>query len=144
MLCQTLLLAISHSCNLLIYCMSNPAFRKKLYVRILQKQPSISSISNTPTIALHNLSQRIGYREAISKNHSLTTSLKLQPTLRHSLRTRGPTTTTKGQFCFRTLQESNRPLHLNVEYKASRAGSITTRAKMLDPEMPMLRRHNSV
>ena len=144
LLCQTLLMATSHSCNLLVYCMSNPAFRRKLYIRILRKQGSISSISNTPTVALHNLSQRrIGSRGPMSKDDSSTISLKSQPKLRHSLSTRVRTTNEKRQFCSNTLQESDRPLHLNVEYKASRAASITTREAMLHPEMPMLRRYNS-
>ena len=145
MLCQNLLLATSHSCNLLVYCLSNPAFRKKLYVKLMRKQSSDSSFSNSPTVALHNLSQRRGYRGTLLNNatsSTMSTSSKPSAKLRHSLSVRVTTRNSIRHFYSKASRSSNQPLI--AEYKESRTNSIATRTTMIHREIPLLRRNNSI
>ena len=70
-LLQTLLMALSHSINLPIYCLSNPGFRRRIYRKYQRKSVySRNSESNsTPSgFRMSNLTNRL--RKTISKDTS--------------------------------------------------------------------------
>ena len=70
LLFQTLLMATSHSVNLIIYCLSNPAFRKKVYRKYCRQTRSYKSTeSNTSPVGYRMPQLRIRrFRSTISKD----------------------------------------------------------------------------
>ena len=150
LLCQTLLLATSHSCNLLIYCLSNPRFRKRLYMKLLHRQANESSQSNTPTFALQTIPQRVGYRRPIIPSRDMhqinrNTSCSLPSKLRHSQDDRLNTTNPQGRHSLKkTSSKSTQSSQLNVEYSELTFGSIITCTTAVSCEKSLKGRSNSI
>ena len=80
-LLQTVLLATSHSCNLVIYCLSNPAFRKKLYRKLLCRQSTGSSLTSTLAGALLLAPLRVGRRKALQPSDTRLMRTSTEPSL---------------------------------------------------------------
>ena len=139
-MCQTLLLATSHSGNLLVYCLSSPAFRKRLYMKLSCKQSSDSRKSNVQNIALHDVRRR---HDENGEN---------APTLGYSLSDRITTKNLKTQFCPKILQDTTQHFHLNGENNEQRFAFLITRTTTLSttlstttlPEMQLSHRNNSI
>ena len=61
MVCQTFFMALSHSCNLVVYCLSNPRIRTRLYMQFLHGKPTNSNPATSPTFAMQTLPTLVGY-----------------------------------------------------------------------------------
>ena len=113
LLMKTLLLATSHSCNLVIYCLSNKSFRKALYEKLLRIKATSTNESMPSNYELQQSSRRNGKTSGFQ---SLVETINID----------GPILSNRSRVQIITSQKSKQtsPFTKKALYKATRSLSL--------------------
>ena len=150
MLCQTLFMALSHSLNLVVYCLSNPRIRKSLCMKFVPGKPTTYTQSTTATFAMQTLPKLVGYRRPIipSKETNPTNrngSLPLLSEVRHSKNDLLNANAIKERPSLeKSFSRSTQQSELYATCEESMFGSIITSTATTSLENSFSRRSNSI